>query len=238
MSSPWRSPSEGAKPRSFKEIQEEQATAEDKEDSGDVSIADPSEDMSDYELALALQQSEELYRNSCCSPSMVDGTLTIPDNVTAVDVSNDELLARYLQEMENSERQRQTRTAKVDTNAKIQVVPPSAVTSPPPRTTAPISSSWKEATRLAMKLETANNDNVKSYYKHDKLLQGLANAEGLTELEGVGDLSGIMVDNCVANSIKVFVAKHEERNYKKKDRDRGKDKKMDTGTNEKAKENG
>lgn len=79
------------------------------------------------------------------------------------------------------------------------------------------SSCYAEAEELRLSLEQTHRA-TQNIHKHDPLLQGLSNAESLSELDGVGDLVGskILVGNRVSNSLKTFVHKNEGRAIRRK----------------------
>jgi hypothetical protein len=79
------------------------------------------------------------------------------------------------------------------------------------------SSEFLDAIELENSLQNSSR-NVQCIFKHDPLLQSLSNSATLSELDGVGDLLGsrLLVGNTVANSLKTFVHKNEDRQIQMK----------------------
>lgn len=158
--------------------------------------------MEDEDFALAMRiQNEELANSS-------GGTMT-----------EDEALAEIMQKIENEESSYNTAATwlpagSTDKFEKVSVQSSgvSAGKESMTRALPVVSSEFSNAMELETSLHNSSRD-IQSIFKHDPLLQSLSNSASLSELDGMGDLLGskLLVNNTVANSLKTFVHKNEDR---------------------------
>ena len=163
------------------------------------------------------------------------------ENVATIEYSDDFKLAQLLQQFENEDvsesneamlRQENKRNHDQNVFSKISVIS-RYDTSPSQQkhsyhTSNVQSSGFKEAIYRENQLQTIGVDSGNSNMfkggvtmlpdghfvsKHDSLLNSLSNSVKLSEIEGVGDLSGrgILIGNSVANSIRSSAQKRRDR---------------------------
>lgn len=161
------------------------------------------DNLDDYELALKLQFEEDLMNSS------------------ANQEVEDRLFAELLQHREDSSGPSKyplpTDTARFD---KVEIrrfdddfysesstVPTSTINS----------SAYHAAVMLEKNLELSKPERLEGYARHDPLLRSLNTSKALSELEGVGDLTGdgLLVNKDVGNSIRQFVQKNNNKSSKK-----------------------
>ncbi len=153
----------------------------------------------DYQFALLLQNEDLLERSS----------------IKVVD--EDEQLAECLQRIANEEKEFDSfRPTSQPEFSKVSVQSGHNVNQSNKKQSV-VSSSFVHAMELEHSLQHSSRD-VQQLFKHDALLQGLSNSASLSELHGVGDLLGskLLVNNTVANSLKTFVHKNEDRQIQMK----------------------
>ena len=130
-------------------------------------------------------------------------------------ISEDQILAECIQRIEDEEasshQRRVVSMGDVGEFSKITVGSSQSVDKAK-RQSDVVSSEFLDALQLEHSLQHSSRD-VQCMFKHDKLLQGLSNSASLSELDGVGDLLGskLLVNNTVANSLRTFVHKNEDR---------------------------
>lgn len=164
---------------------------------------------SDFLLAMRMQEMEnERFQREAA-----------PADPAAAD---DELIARYLQEIELQEQSsppacegrhnNQHEKVKVQTLSSVLLSENKFVVSDPVH-----SSAWLEAQHLERKAHlrvdpssTANKHNdLSSFSRHEPLLRALRSSELVSELEGGGDVSGscLLLNKSVAQEMRSFVKK-------------------------------
>ncbi len=167
----------------------------------DVNFTRQEED-NDYQFALMMQ--EEEMRNAPVDTSMTE----------------DQYLAECMQRIENEEASLERNIGDAQQSgefSKISVKQNNVHGIESKKKPFVTSSGFHDALQLEHSLHHSSRD-VQQLFKHDLLLQGLSNSASLSELDGVGDLLGskLMVSNTVANSLKTFVHKNEDRQIQKK----------------------
>jgi hypothetical protein len=196
--SPWAVPSSSAKPKpNFNDIMSEQE-------------ASRVTDGSDITTGEIISMQEYLV-----NWNKETGTY---DSPKVAEDDEDVLLAKAIQEIETEDyllgQRDHLAVVSEQNNSKVTVQHQEAVQSSMPRA---VSSQWREAVAVENMVLQKSSDS-KQYYKHDPLLQGISNASSLTELEGVGDLvnAGILINDNVANSLKVSIKQMEDKEYSHK----------------------
>jgi hypothetical protein len=149
----------------------------------------------DYELALRLQREED----------MINGSL---DSET-----QDRLFAELLQAQEDqvmrtgqSVPSDTMRFQKVELKTEYETLLDDSFV---PSNSNVNSSSYHAAILLEKNLEITKPDRLAEYSRHDPLLRSLNASKALSELEGVGDLTGegLLVNKDVGNTVRRFVHK-------------------------------
>ncbi len=156
-------------------------------------------DISDYELALQLQFAEEVdVHDSCVDDFQLAQILSEPDDhrLGAPPIVSDSL--RYSKIVVRS-----------------QHVAENMVTSKPLPVT---SSTYSSACQQERKVQYLDDHQYKVLVKHDPLLNALSNSERLSELEGVGDLTGngLLVNKTVSCSLRRFIQAQEKASSSKR----------------------
>lgn len=163
--------------------------------------------LSDYELALKLQEEDDFHY------------LTDQEK-------EDQMLAEYMQAIELAEQASKSQPQASDSLVfeKITTKSPYALhdTEPSVNITQPIvnSTAFHEATTLERKVDTLQPENKSYLMKVDPVLNTLATSQSLSEYEGVGDLTGkgLVVQKNVAAPIKAFIQKQEAQQVESKRR--------------------
>lgn len=156
----------------------------------------------DYELALKLQREED----------MINGTVDSE--------SQDLLFAQLLQAQEDQAiRSSQIvhadtmRFEKVELRTEFETMMNDSIV---PSNSNVNSSSYHAAILLEKNLEITKPERMAEYSRHNPLLRSLNASKALSELEGVGDLTGagLLISKNVGNSVRQFVHK-QNANFKK-----------------------
>jgi hypothetical protein len=78
------------------------------------------------------------------------------------------------------------------------------------------SSGWGEAEKYQLDVSEKSEETQRALYKHDPVLRSLQASTCLSEMKGVGDMKGLLVDHTTSNQIKEFSNKIEKNQFNSK----------------------
>jgi hypothetical protein len=148
---------------------------------------------SDYEIALRLQQQE--------------------NESFAERIDEDLAFAQFLQSQEDDSQRRRPDDSlsfsKIVTRSAFATDDSNVVSGCRPFVG---SSSYAQAVQQDRKVEHLSQTHYQHLVKHDSLLSALSNSESLSELNGVGDLTGqgLIVNKSVAQPLRTFIRKQSQ----------------------------
>lgn len=175
-----------------------------KEQQIEQDLATAGEDAVDQDYLFAMQLHDEL-------------TDEVPAG-EVYSVADDEMIARMLQENESQLQYERDRPAPSDTAAfskvKVRKSDWQSLDTSNPNHKPVYSSSYQAALQLKRKIDL-NHLNPGTASKHEPLLRALRTSEHLTEIDGGGDLAGLLVDRNVGRPLEEFAKKQRKAKNRK-----------------------